>query len=297
VDPHLARKTREVYADLWDRHILGRLGGAELRRIAPEVVESFRAELRKAGVGDPTILKTLALLQGILQRAVVWRRIRSNPVAAIKKPPQRRKRVVRPIAPKTVEALRASFLCPASPRRCGARFGSRLWRTPAGRGSRAPVERRPRPDTDRRACRCPGGFEGDQNGTDAVCSPACASRGRPGGVATCLRTTRRLRARFPDARWATVGGSRLAQLAKANFHTRRGSSGTSRLSTIRPPALLCITASRRGQERARSCEAGRPFADHGARDLWARHRGARGGGSFPRKRSSAVRVTSSFAPR
>lgn len=54
--------------------------------------------------------ETPALLQGILQRAVVWRRIQSNPVAAIKKPPLRRKRVVRPIAPKTVEALRESLL-------------------------------------------------------------------------------------------------------------------------------------------------------------------------------------------
>ncbi|MDQ2984066.1 MAG: site-specific integrase [Actinomycetota bacterium] len=109
-EPNLARKTRKVYADLWGRHVLCRLGGAELRRITPEVVESFQAELRKAGVGDPTILKTLALLQGILQRAVVWRRIQSNPVAAIKKPSQRRKRVVRPIAPQTVEALRESLL-------------------------------------------------------------------------------------------------------------------------------------------------------------------------------------------
>ena len=109
-EQHLARKTREVYAGIWDRHVLPRLGSLELRRITPEVVDSFQAELRAAGIGDPTILKTLSLLQGMLRRAVIWRRIQSNPVAAIKKPSQRRKRVVRPIAPASVEAIRISLL-------------------------------------------------------------------------------------------------------------------------------------------------------------------------------------------
>ncbi len=109
-EPNLARKTRQVYADLWDRHVLPRLGGFELRRITPQVVESFQAELRTAGVGDPTILKTLALLQGVLRRAVVWQRITSNPVALVKKPSQRRKHVVRPIAPAKIEKVRAALL-------------------------------------------------------------------------------------------------------------------------------------------------------------------------------------------
>jgi len=109
-EPNLARKTLQVYADLWDRHVLPRLGHIELRRITPELLEAFQADLRATGVGEPTILKTLSLLQGILRRAVVWRRIAGNPVAAIKKPSQRRKRSVRPIAPATVEAIRASLL-------------------------------------------------------------------------------------------------------------------------------------------------------------------------------------------
>ena len=88
----LAPKTQLVYADLWDRHVLPRLGGLQLRRITPEIVERFQAELRAAGAGDPTIIKVLALLQSILKRAVIWRRIPSNPVAVITKPPQRRTR-------------------------------------------------------------------------------------------------------------------------------------------------------------------------------------------------------------
>jgi integrase len=74
------------------------------------VIESFQAELRAAGVGEPTILKTLALLQGMLRRAVVWQRISANPVAAIKKPSQRRRRTVQALPPQRVEPLRASLL-------------------------------------------------------------------------------------------------------------------------------------------------------------------------------------------
>jgi integrase len=105
-EPNLARKTLEVYADLWDRHVLPCLGGFKLHELTPELLESFQVDLRSAGVGDPTIVKALSLLQGMLTRAVIWRRITSNPAAAIRKPPQRRTRAVRPLAPASVERLR-----------------------------------------------------------------------------------------------------------------------------------------------------------------------------------------------
>lgn len=105
-EPNLARKTLQVYADLWDRHVLPRLGAFRLRELTPELLESFQVDLRDAGVGDPTIVKALSLLQGILRRAVVWRRIPANPAAVVRKPPQRRSRAVRPLAPSSVERLR-----------------------------------------------------------------------------------------------------------------------------------------------------------------------------------------------
>jgi len=40
-------------------------------RVEGEVVEAFQAELRRETVGEPTILKTLTLLQGILPLAGV----------------------------------------------------------------------------------------------------------------------------------------------------------------------------------------------------------------------------------
>jgi integrase len=105
--PSLAARTLRSYAGLWDRHVLPRLGSMRLSAITPEVVERFRAELEAAGVGQPTIYRALALLQGILRRAVEWRRIGHNPVKAVQKPKVRRQREVRPLSPLTVEQLRA----------------------------------------------------------------------------------------------------------------------------------------------------------------------------------------------
>jgi integrase len=105
--PNLAARTLRSYAGLWDRHVLPRLGSMRLNAITPEVIERFRAELEADGVGQPTIYRALALLQGILRRAVEWRRIGHNPVKAVQKPKVRRQREVRPLPPLTIEQLRA----------------------------------------------------------------------------------------------------------------------------------------------------------------------------------------------
>lgn len=104
--PNLALKTRRIYAELWDRHVLPRLGTITLRELTPEVVATFRADLTAAGVGDPTVRKTLAFLQGVLERAVEWRRIDSNPAKTVRKPPQRRTRVVDLPSAAAVEEMR-----------------------------------------------------------------------------------------------------------------------------------------------------------------------------------------------
>jgi integrase len=70
----------------------------------------MRAAMAAAGVGEPAIRKTLVLLQSILERAVEWRRIDFNPARGVRKPSQRRTRIVRPLSPQTVEAMRAFLL-------------------------------------------------------------------------------------------------------------------------------------------------------------------------------------------
>jgi integrase len=49
----------------------------------------------------------MVILQGVLQRAVVWQKIPTNPVRAVAKPKQRRQLDPRPLAPASVEALRS----------------------------------------------------------------------------------------------------------------------------------------------------------------------------------------------
>lgn len=108
----LARKTQERYAAIWDLHVPPRLGAVQLGQLNPGVIDAFQAELRKAGVGEPTIRKTLALLQAICREAVTWGRIPANPVKPVRKRAVVRKRVVRPLTPESVEKVRRQLKKP-----------------------------------------------------------------------------------------------------------------------------------------------------------------------------------------
>ena len=107
---NLARNTLKGYASSWNAHVLPRLGGYRLRDLSPQVIVAFRTELERAGVGRDAIRKALAMLQGILQRAVEWERIQGNPVKAVRKPRVERRRAVRPLPPASVEAIRNALL-------------------------------------------------------------------------------------------------------------------------------------------------------------------------------------------
>ncbi len=108
--PNLARHTQEGYASALDVHIIPRLGDTRLSALSTELITDMRADMAAIGVGDPAIRKVLAVLQSILERAVEWRHLDANPVRAVRKPSQRRTRVVRPLAPKTIETMRAHLL-------------------------------------------------------------------------------------------------------------------------------------------------------------------------------------------
>jgi len=103
---HLTPATRDVYAVQLDLRIVPHLGGWPLRDITPRALEDWIGEMRADGVGDPTILKTLTVLQAILKRAVIDGELRANPVAAVSKPRQRRARDPRAIEPVYVERMR-----------------------------------------------------------------------------------------------------------------------------------------------------------------------------------------------
>jgi integrase len=107
---NLTQGTRDIYAIQLDLRIVPRLGGWALRDITPKAIEDWIGDMRADGVGDPTILKTLTVLQAILKRALIDGEIRANPVAQVSKPSQRRTREPRKIEPVYVERMRLWLL-------------------------------------------------------------------------------------------------------------------------------------------------------------------------------------------
>ncbi len=106
----LAPKTRQVYKSLLKNHLTPKLSGTELRRINTRKVSGLQAQMLKDGVGRETTRKTIALLQGMLERAVEWGRIPYNPARSVKKPSQARDRPPNRIEPKTVEKIRRDMI-------------------------------------------------------------------------------------------------------------------------------------------------------------------------------------------
>lgn len=105
---HLAPATRSLYGYLYDRHISPSLGDYRLRDIDPEVIAVWQAYLVEAGVGKVAIKKAMTLLGAILQRAAESGRIGSNPQRLVRKLRLPKPQEVRPLAPVTVEAMRAA---------------------------------------------------------------------------------------------------------------------------------------------------------------------------------------------
>jgi integrase len=107
----LAAATLATHRTQWNRHVLPKLGKRTLSTLAgnPELLQDFKAALVAEGVGPPTIKRTLAVLSGVLGKAVEWNRIANNPVAAVPRPSAKRQRRIEPLAPMLVEQLREAM--------------------------------------------------------------------------------------------------------------------------------------------------------------------------------------------
>ncbi|GAA4618140.1 hypothetical protein GCM10023195_81320 [Actinoallomurus liliacearum] len=68
--PNLRPKTVELYTWLLERHIIPSLGKVEVRKITPQMVRTWRANLLSAGVSISTTAKSYRLLRSILTTAV-----------------------------------------------------------------------------------------------------------------------------------------------------------------------------------------------------------------------------------
>jgi integrase len=104
----LAPKTARHYASLYDVHVGPYLGALKLSELTPEVIGAWQAERIKAGSGRVAVRQALTLLGNILQRAMESGRVGRNPARLVRKVSAPRKREVRPLAPATVERLRAA---------------------------------------------------------------------------------------------------------------------------------------------------------------------------------------------
>ena len=109
---HLEQRTIDSYAGTWDKHILPRLGGYSLAELcaSPEIIEEFDAALANDGIGTAARRRALVILQGVMQRAVEWKRITSNPVKLVRKPRAARNKPHTIVQVEQVEAMRAYLL-------------------------------------------------------------------------------------------------------------------------------------------------------------------------------------------
>jgi len=93
---------------LYDLHIEPYLGELKLTALSPDVIARWQADRVAAGAGRVAVLQALDLLGGILQRAAVGGRLSRNPVRLVRRIARPRRREVKPLAPASVEAMRAS---------------------------------------------------------------------------------------------------------------------------------------------------------------------------------------------
>jgi integrase len=101
----LARSTLDRYDQVWDVHVLPRLGHYALRELTTGLIEDeLLAPMEAARVGRATQLKALYIVQAVLRYAVRRQLIPYNPAEQVERP-RKRKRAVRPIAPVAVERM------------------------------------------------------------------------------------------------------------------------------------------------------------------------------------------------
>jgi site-specific recombinase XerD len=113
---NLTDEGRHNYSVQLDLRIIPKWGDHPLRHLRPGPIEAWVSQLRKQGVGDPTIIKTLTVFRSILKRAERDEEIDRNPILLVAKPKQQRTREPRSIAPYYVELIRQLMLDP-TPRR------------------------------------------------------------------------------------------------------------------------------------------------------------------------------------
>jgi integrase len=103
----LEQSTRDRYADVYRLHIEPWLGDVPLTEITVGRLRSWQAERLADGVGVGKIDKARALLSSVLRHAAESEAIPGNPLALVRAPLAEHRDGVTPLAPSTVEGIRA----------------------------------------------------------------------------------------------------------------------------------------------------------------------------------------------
>ncbi len=109
----LERATVTRYANVYALHIAPQLDHVPLTELGVARLRAWQAGRLDAGVGAGTIHKARTLLSSVLRHAAESEAIAGNPMSSVRPPRSAQRDLVRPLAPPTIEALRAALLEPA----------------------------------------------------------------------------------------------------------------------------------------------------------------------------------------
>jgi integrase len=117
---NLAPATLQVYKYVWSAHV--RSAGFDAHRLTelvaePVLIEELTAGMRGRGIGPAAQRKTLVVLSAVLSAAVQWKKIPTNPIWRMPKPPSTRQRVPHPFPPLLVERIKRRMGKPVGNRR------------------------------------------------------------------------------------------------------------------------------------------------------------------------------------
>jgi integrase len=105
----LEQSTRARYANVYELHIAPTLDEVPLSTITVSVLRRWQAGLVAGGMKPGTIHKCRTFLSSVLRHAAEAEAIPANPLALVRAPRAEHREQVRPVAPTTVERVRAEL--------------------------------------------------------------------------------------------------------------------------------------------------------------------------------------------
>jgi integrase len=106
--PNLSKNTRCHYRQVWAKHLEPRIAEWDVRNTTAKRITRLRADLEAAGVGPPTIIKAMTIVQGMLTFAGSEDIVEYNVARLVAKPRAERQRDPQIFTPVDVERIRAT---------------------------------------------------------------------------------------------------------------------------------------------------------------------------------------------